>query len=138
MDEIDILQAEIMKTLAHPRRLQILHRLAGDPTPVAALAADCGMSQPNASQHLSVLRAAGVVDAHRDGRQVVYRLTDADVMVACMLLRSVLERRFTRLGEMAGSAVAARPTEPAEARSTEPAEAAIPPTWSPPPHPSAR
>jgi DNA-binding transcriptional ArsR family regulator len=55
------------------------------------------------SQHLSVLRAAGIVEAERDGREVRYRLADPDVMVACGVMRSVLERRLTRLGEMASS-----------------------------------
>jgi DNA-binding transcriptional ArsR family regulator len=104
MDEIDTLQAEVMKTLAHPRRLQILHRLAGGPTGVARLATELGMTQPNTSQHLAVMRAAGVVEAERDGRVVRYRLTDPDVTVACGLMRSVLERRLTRLGQMAANA----------------------------------
>ena len=56
-----------------------------------------GISQPNVSQHLAVLRAAGLVDADRDGREVRYRLTDPDVMVACDLMRAVLERRLDRL-----------------------------------------
>ena len=60
-----------------------------------------GASQPNVSQHLAVLRTAGLVDAERDGREVRYRLADPDVMVACGVMRSVLERRLTRLGRMA-------------------------------------
>jgi ArsR family transcriptional regulator len=112
MDEIDTLQADVMKTLAHPRRLQILHELAAGPTGVAALAAELGMSQPNTSQHLAVMRAAGVVEAERDGREVKYRLADPDVMVACNLMRTVLERRLTRLGEMAANATSSPSTLP--------------------------
>ena len=104
MDEITILQAEILKTLASPRRLQILHALALGPIEVGRLAEVIGASQPNVSQHLGVLRSAGIVEAERDGREVRYRLADPDVMVACGLMRSVLERRLTRLGEMAANA----------------------------------
>jgi ArsR family transcriptional regulator, virulence genes transcriptional regulator len=104
MDEITILQAEILKTLASPRRIEILHALANGPTEVGRLAEAIGASQPNVSQHLAVLRAAGVVEAERDGREVRYRLADPDVMVACSLMRAVLERRLTRLGQMAASA----------------------------------
>ena len=64
------------------------------------LAEDLGASQPNISQHLAVLRAAGLVDAERDGREVRYSLTDADVMVACSIMRGVLQRRLTRLGRL--------------------------------------
>jgi DNA-binding transcriptional ArsR family regulator len=112
MDDIDDLQAEFLRTLAHPRRLQILHRLADGPTGVAGLAAELGISQPNASQHLAVLRSAGVVEAERDGREVRYRLSDPEVIVACGIVRGVLERRFGRLAGLAGAARPVPPTEP--------------------------
>ena len=114
MDELTILQAEILKTLASPRRIEILHVLAEGPIEVGRLASRIDASQPNVSQHLSVLRTAGLVEAERDGREVRYRLSDPDVMVACGLMRAVLERRLARLGRMAAvslgsvSAVAAR------------------------------
>jgi ArsR family transcriptional regulator len=121
MDEITILQAEVLKTLANPRRLEILHELARGPLEVGRLATAIGASQPNVSQHLSVLRGAGIVEAERDGREVRYRLADPDVMVACRLMQAVLERRLTRLSAMAANAVgstaaSARPT----ARRTRP------------------
>jgi ArsR family transcriptional regulator len=116
MDEITILQAEVLKTLASPRRIEILHALARGPIEVGRLAEEIGASQPNVSQHLAVLRSSGIVEAERDGREVRYRLADPDVMVACALMRSVLERRLTRLGEMAanaiGSPVAVAPATP--------------------------
>ena len=100
MDEITILQAEVLKTLAHPRRLAILHRLAQGPCEVGRLAEDLDLTQPSVSQHLAVLRAAGIVEADRDGREVRYRLADGDVMVACNVMRGVLQRRLTRLGRL--------------------------------------
>jgi DNA-binding transcriptional ArsR family regulator len=109
MDEITILQAEVLKTLASPRRLEILHALAGGPIEVGRIADAIGASQPNVSQNLAVLRTAGIVEAERTGREVRYRLADPDVMVACGLMRAVLERRLTRLGEMAANAVGPAP-----------------------------
>ena len=109
MDEITILQAEILKVLASPRRLEILHRLSAGPVDVGRLATDIGASQPNVSQHLSVLRSAGLVEAERDGREVHYRLTDPDVIRACDLMREVLGRRLMRLGELATPAQSAQP-----------------------------
>jgi DNA-binding transcriptional ArsR family regulator len=100
MDEITILQAEVLRTLANPRRLEILHRLATGPCEVGRLAVALGMTQPNVSQHLAVLRASGLVDADRDGREVRYRLSDPDVMIACGIMRTVLERRLHRLAEL--------------------------------------
>jgi ArsR family transcriptional regulator len=103
MDEITILQAEILKTLASPRRLEIIHALARGPIEVGRLAELIDASQPNISQHLAVLRTAGIVEAERDGREVRYRLADPDVTVACGLMRSVLERRLTRLAQLAAT-----------------------------------
>ncbi len=100
MDEITTLQAEVLRTLANPRRLEIVHRLAQGPCEVGRLAQELGLSQPNVSQHLAVLRGAGLVDAVRDGREMRYRLTDADVVLACSVMRSVLQRRLTRLGRL--------------------------------------
>jgi DNA-binding transcriptional ArsR family regulator len=100
MDEITTLQAEVLKTLANSRRLEILHRLAEGPCEVGRLAEELGVSQPNISQHLGVLRTAGLVEAERDGREVRYRLTDPDVIRACAIMRGVLQRRLTRLGRL--------------------------------------
>jgi ArsR family transcriptional regulator len=104
MDEITILQAEFLRTLASPRRLELLHLLAEGPREVGRLAAELRMTQPNVSQHLAVLRTAGLVEAERDGREARYRLADADVMVACDVMRSVLERRIRRLAGLAAVA----------------------------------
>jgi DNA-binding transcriptional ArsR family regulator len=103
MDEITNLQADVLKTLANPRRLQILHRLAEGPCEVGRLAADLDLSQPNVSQHLAVLRSVGIIEATRDGREVRYRLADPDVMIACGLMRRVLERRLARLARLSAA-----------------------------------
>jgi ArsR family transcriptional regulator len=110
MDPTFSLQAEVMKTLAHPRRLQILHRLAEGPIEVGRLAAELDISQPNASQHLAVMRAAGVVEAERDGREVRYRLADPDVVRACGLMTEVLRRRIDRLANLAAATSFAAPS----------------------------
>ena len=103
MDPIYELQADVLKVLANPRRLQILHAVAERPADVGTLARRLGMSQPNLSQHLAVMRAAGMVDASRDGREVRYRLADPDVMVACSVMRGVLVRRLDRLARLTTS-----------------------------------
>lgn len=103
MDEIYRLQAEVLKTLANPRRLEIIHLLAEGPREVTRLAAEMGVSQPNVSQHLALMRSAGVVEAERNGREVLYRLSDPEILIACETMRGVLARRLSRI-----SAAAAR------------------------------
>jgi DNA-binding transcriptional ArsR family regulator len=114
MDEITILQAQVLKTLASPRRLQILHVLARGPIEVGRLAEAIAATQPNVSQHLAILRAAGIVEAERYGREIRYRLTDPGVMVACGVMRGVLERRLRRLADLSASSDVT--TEPAGTR----------------------
>lgn len=109
MDEITTLQAEVLRTLASPRRLEILHRLAAGPCEVGRLADELGLSQPNVSQHLAVLRASGLVDADREGREVRYRLADPDVIIACGIMRGVLERRLRRLAQLSNASPVAAP-----------------------------
>lgn len=104
MDPIYALQADVLKTLASPRRLEIIHRLAEGPCEVGKLAEELGMSQPNVSQHLAVMRSAGIVSAERDGREVRYALCDPDVVVACNVMRGVLQRRLARLSRITGPA----------------------------------
>jgi ArsR family transcriptional regulator len=113
VDEIYSLQSEVMKILASPRRLEILHLLADGPREVGRLADDLGISQPNASQHLAAMRSAGVVEAERDGREVRYRLADPEVLTACDLMQQVLLRRLARLGALSHERLAVPDGRPA-------------------------
>ncbi len=103
-DGIYGLQAYILKTIASPRRLELIHYLAeSGPVEVRCLAEQFGMTQPAASQHLSALRTAGLVEPIRDGREVRYRLVDPEIAAACNLMRQVLMRRIAHMGDMAAS-----------------------------------
>lgn len=127
MDPIYQIQAETIKTLANPRRLEIIHVLAIGPREVGRIAAEIGASQPNVSQHLAVMKSAGIVEAERFGREIHYRLADPDVVAACDLMRGVLRRRLARLAGLTDSAAAAtpKPTEPTTTTATEPSLATI-------------
>lgn len=103
-DDIYGLQASILKTIASPRRLEIIHLLGETgPIEVHRLADHFGLPQPTISQHLAALRAAGLVEAVRHGRQVRYQLTDPEIVAACELMRQVLVRRIAALGDLAAS-----------------------------------
>jgi ArsR family transcriptional regulator len=96
MDASTTLQASVCRTLAHPIRIAIVHLLANGPREVGRIARALGISQPNASQHLAVMRTVGLVEPLRDGREVSYRLTDAEIVVACQIMASVLRRHHQR------------------------------------------
>jgi DNA-binding transcriptional ArsR family regulator len=67
------MQAAI-EALSHPDRRAILRLVAARELPVGQLAQRIGVSQPAASQHLKVLRDAGLVRGRVDGRRRLYRV----------------------------------------------------------------
>jgi ArsR family transcriptional regulator len=102
--DIDELQASLLRSLASVHRLRILHLLGARPCEVNQIARELGMSQATVSQHLGAMRSAGLVEALRDGRSVSYRLADPQILAACALMRAVLVRRLSRLGDLAAAA----------------------------------
>jgi len=68
---------ETFRAVAHPIRRAILEVLSDGELSAGEIGARFDASQPALSQHLGVLRDAGLVRARRDGRQQVYRLEAA-------------------------------------------------------------
>lgn len=104
-DDIEQLQASLLRALASPQRLRIIHLLGSGPCEVNELVRDLGLNQAAVSQHLAAMRGVGLVEAVRDGRTVQYRLTDPEILSACHLMREVLVRRLTRLGDLASASI---------------------------------
>ena len=94
------LHAEVCKVLTDPKRLMILDALRHGDRSVGALASDIGVTLPNASQHLAVMPAAGLVLGQRTGTTISYRLAEPSIVEACDVIHRIVERR------MAGPAVA--------------------------------
>lgn len=67
---------DLLRALAAPVRIAIVLELREHDRCVHELVDSLGVAQPLISQHLRVLKAAGVVDGQRHGREVVYRLVD--------------------------------------------------------------
>ncbi len=90
------LHAEICKVLTDPKRLMLLDALRGEERSVGELAEAIGVALPNASQHLAVLRGAGLVDARRTGTTVRYRLAEPAIVEACDVIDRIVIRRVSR------------------------------------------
>ncbi len=67
-------RAAVFKALGHPARLRIVEELAGGERCVCELVGAVGLGWSTVSRHLSVLKAAGVLDDDKRGLQVFYRL----------------------------------------------------------------
>lgn len=79
--------ATVARALADPKRLCVLEVLAGGERSVSELSREASCQVPNMSQHLAVLRAAGLVETRRDGHTVFYRLADHRVLEAYQLIQ---------------------------------------------------
>jgi len=89
--------ARIGKALASPHRLEVLELLAQSERTVESLADELDLSMANTSQHLQVLRAAGLVETRRNGLYIHYRLADDTVIPLTTALRTVAEHRLADL-----------------------------------------
>jgi DNA-binding transcriptional ArsR family regulator/rhodanese-related sulfurtransferase len=81
--------ARVAQGLASGRRIELLDLLAQGERPVDEIAGTLDMSIANCSQHLQVLRRAGLVATRRDGNRVWYRLASESVADLLGLLRDV-------------------------------------------------
>jgi rhodanese-related sulfurtransferase/DNA-binding transcriptional ArsR family regulator len=108
--------ARIGKALASPRRLEILELLAQSGRTVESLATDLSLSIANASQHLQVLRVAGLVESTRHGLFIEYRLADPAVFELYRAIRTTAERRLSDLERLVRAEFSARDGEPEPVR----------------------
>ena len=90
MAKAHVLQANLIKAMAHPTRVQILDILSEGEACVCHLTTILKRRQANVSQHLMLLREAGLVRDRRDGVVIYYRLTDTRTAEALELVRLVL------------------------------------------------
>lgn len=67
---------ELLRALAAPVRIAIVLQLRESPRCVHELVDALGVTQPLVSQHLRILKSAGVVHGERSGREVLYELVD--------------------------------------------------------------
>ncbi len=89
-DQVYEMQVRICKAFANPHRLRIIDTLSRGEQTVSDLQASLGVTMTNASQHLAILKAAGVVATRREGKQIYCSLAIPEVKQACSLIRDVL------------------------------------------------
>ena len=103
-----LLADQAWEALGDPTRRRVFELLREGPRPVGELAAELPVSRPAVSQHLAILRDAGLVLDQRDGRRNLYRI-DPNGLAA---LRTDLESMWDDvLGAFAGAAARANEQE---------------------------
>jgi DNA-binding transcriptional ArsR family regulator len=99
MSSIDQL-TNLLQTISHPARLQILLAIGDGEACVCHLEATFGWRQAYLSQHLMALREAGLVADRRESRFIFYRLADSRLLG---VLRQIAEIQNVTLPELSPS-----------------------------------
>ena len=94
-EPIDKLKAEFFKTLGHPARIRILELLSEGDRSVGELMPKLGLESSHLSQQLAVLRRTGMVNARKQGNNVIYSIASKDMAELLLLARKVLTGLLT-------------------------------------------
>jgi DNA-binding transcriptional ArsR family regulator len=86
-------QAALCSVFANPRRILILWALAKQEQSVTAIAQAISASLQSTSQHLRLMKAAGILEARRDGQTIYYRIANGTQPERCQLLLQVRKRQ---------------------------------------------
>ncbi len=84
-------QATLCKAFANPTRLHLLDLLGRGEVGSSELQERLGVSKANLSQHLSVLRSAGVVNTRKEGKRLLAGVASPAVVQACKQIRGILK-----------------------------------------------
>lgn len=88
------LHADLLKAMSQPKRLEVVHLLRNKELTVSRIQKMLDLPQANLSQHLQILRQAGVVKTRKNGKQIYYSLSHKNFIKSSDLLRIVLISRY--------------------------------------------
>jgi len=106
MKQVFNMHAEVCKTLANPKRLEIIYALKEGELSVGELVKRLGISKANISQHLAILRQRRVLVSRREGVNIYYRISNPKIVKACALMREVLTEQLMEEGRIVKKAKA--------------------------------
>jgi len=109
--------ARVGKALSNSNRLELLEFIAQGERGVEALARISGLTVANTSQHLQLLRQAGLVATRKEGQHVYYRLAGDEVIVLLDMLRKVAEKHIADVEKLIANNLTAKDNlEPVRAK----------------------
>jgi len=81
------MQAEFCAALSHEKRLQIIWLLQQDEYSVSELGSKLGISTPNVSQHLKILKNQNIIVDTKKGQQVYYHIANLKFLEGCVIIK---------------------------------------------------
>jgi len=88
--ELYELHADVCKIFSNPIRIEIIYYLKNQKLCVSELITKTNLSQANISQHLSIMKARGVISSERKGKNTYYSFNNSKIMKALDLIQEVL------------------------------------------------
>ena len=82
-----MIEVDIFKALADPTRLKILESVENDEKCICEIIPLTGKSQPNVSQHLKVLKNAGIIEERKEGTRILIKSTNDKIYQIIKLVK---------------------------------------------------
>jgi ArsR family transcriptional regulator len=90
------IQADFIKALAHPVRLQIVGFLRKGEQNVGSIVKALGIQQSSLSRHLTILKESGILNARQQGLLIYYYIADQDIFKVLKPIRLLLCKRLKK------------------------------------------
>ena len=88
-------QAEVVQAVAHPLRIAICDFLADGPQCVCDIAEHVGSERSNVSRHLAIMLKAGLLEQHKDGLKVIYKIKTPCLLKFLACVTGVLKEQIS-------------------------------------------
>lgn len=96
---IDDMYVKIFKALGHPIRIKIVRSLRNGPLCVCTINDNVDFSQSNLSQHLKILKDAGVLKSEKDGLKIMYSIKDEEIKNILDIAEQIIKNEVTSMNE---------------------------------------
>lgn len=88
--ELYKMHADFCKFMGNPKRIELIFLLNEREMSVDEMAVKMGVRVSNLSQHLAIMRERGVVTFRKDGTRIFYKISNAKIIKACLMMRDVM------------------------------------------------
>ena len=101
---LEDMYVKVYKALAHPIRIKIVMKLLSGPLCVCVLNENVEFSQSNLSQHLKILKDAGILKAEKDGIRIIYSIKDEEVRNLLLVTEHIITNEINTMAKQLSAA----------------------------------
>ncbi len=99
---LEDIEVKIFKAMAHPIRLKIIKKLQNEKLCVCKLNEDVEFSQSNLSQHLKILKDAGILNAEKKGLWMHYSVKNPEILKVVEIVEAIVVESIKEMNEKLG------------------------------------